>query len=352
VFNTQQGEDGARKNDAAVELVPSAGVQDGVHVRVIGLLALLGCACNGCPEKTAPPPPPLAGTADDGSNVRPVYAPPTGPIPALVSRTCRALHLVPKQRKAACCGESLGIEMTGACEQTLASAVADGAVRLEEAKVGACEAAIEERYQGCEWMGPSWQELPPACRGLIGGTKEPGAACRSSLECIGELRCHGAGPTDQGRCGPAAPVGSLCGTAVDALAVYTRQDDYERTHPSCAAGYCDRNRCQAAIPVGQACVSTPQCGPGARCADRVCAAGERGAAGEGCSGGDCQLGLRCVQSRCLAPKPKGEVCEVVAECQGSCLLDDGGASGVCGMSCDTAPVLKRLSPPIRPKEAS
>lgn len=323
----------------------------GVRSRVTPFSLLLLTAalsgCPGCPDRAAAPDAAPSTSEDEGNNVQPVYGAAEVKVPPLVARVCQALHRIPKERKAACCGESLGIELTGPCEQALAVASNDGAVTLDEAKVAACEAAISAHYQGCDWMGPQWQELPSACRGLYQGNRPAGARCRSSLECVGDLRCLGAGPTDLGQCGPAAAPGTLCGTAVDALAVYTRQDDYERTHPACAQGYCDRNRCQAAKASGVECVASLQCGPGARCAGQVCVSGERGAEGEGCSGADCALGLRCVLGRCTAPKPAGAACTHAGECRGGCLYDDGGASGQCGQSCDTAPILKRLSVPLR-----
>jgi hypothetical protein len=316
-------------------------VDAAMRTRIAIVVLLASAACTKKDEA-----PPKASEASGDPNVKPVYPDSDAPVPPLVQKLCAALHRLPHTRKAECCAESLGIEVTAQCEQTLGAAVRDGAVTLDEAKAQACEAAMIAAYEGCDWMGPNWQRLRAECLGLTTGHKKLLESCRSSLECEGTLRCHGAGPTDVGKCGPAAPVGSLCGTAVDVLGAYARQNDYDLRHPSCADGYCDRNRCQPRLELGAACVSSPQCGPGRRCGESGCVEGEIGQVGESCSGADCAAGLACVFRKCVVPKPAGEPCSRDAECKAACILPDGKTEGVCGKSCDTAPILKRLSKPM------
>jgi hypothetical protein len=254
-------------------------------------------------------------------------------VPPLVARLCEALHTLPRVRWAECCQSTPGTVLTSECTRNVTGAIAGGAIALSEDGVARCEAAMAKVHEGCDWVGPWPRETPAECRSLFRGSRKANDACRSTLECEGSLRCLGVGPTDAGRCGEPPPIGGLCGSAVDALAVYARQDDVDEVHPMCGGGYCDRNRCAPHVELGGKCTASVQCGEG-RCVEGACVADRRGAVGEPCSGGDCQAGLRCVSRACVSPKAAGETCTDDRDCLGGCV------GGVCKMTCES-PAIRR-----------
>jgi hypothetical protein len=274
-------------------------------------------------------------------NVRPVY--PLEVKPSTVAqKLCDALHAIPVTRRAECCKASPGVVLTSECVRNLSAALAQRAVVIDAKDIDACRADMEKAYEGCDWIGPYNRPPPKACLDILHGQLGVSSACRSSLECADGLRCLGVGPTDVGRCGPPSVEGRLCNSAVDPLAVYTRQDDYELHHPACDHGWCDRNRCEAIGREGAECKSNPECGPEARCKDGKCAKGAVAKKGEPCLGGDCTGELRCVQGKCAEPKPLGATCTADPECNAACI------SGKCQTSCNPAPqlppgALKRLN---------
>jgi hypothetical protein len=178
--------------------------------------------------------------------------------------------------------------------------------------------------------------VPAACLGVLKGTLKEGARCRSSLECEGDQRCHGLGPTEAGKCGPPRRAGAGCGSGADPLAAFTRQVDADAAHPACA-GFCAVRRCADLVPAGGACMISAACGPGAMCVSGKCAPGAPPPAGEPCPAGVCAEGARCVKGRCAAPKGEGEPCELDLECRGACNREGAagkpGAAGTCGKRC-------------------
>ncbi|MEQ9499642.1 MAG: hypothetical protein RIT81_22335 [Deltaproteobacteria bacterium] len=320
-----------------------------VSLALCSALALVGCKQTEETAQKDPAAPRDAGqpTADappeEDDEIRPVYPEKIETIPPIVTRLCKALHERPKVRRAECCERKPGVLLTSECERNLAGALLVKGVVLDEAKVEACEAAIETQHEGCDWVAPTPLKTPEACHEFVTGTRQLGQACRSTLECPDGMHCVGGGPTDLGRCGPPAPPRASCNTGVDPLVTYLRQTHVERTRPVCD-GFCDRNRCRAFIEPGGACVSNVQCGPEHRCREGVCAGSALAAEGEPCIGGDCAAGLSCSEKRCVAPKAAGASCSVDSECKSSCI------AGKCKMSCDTAPVLRQLSKPMVPRE--
>jgi hypothetical protein len=293
------------------------------------LLAALLAGCGGCEVKARggpPGPPPATRRADEG--VRPVYAA-QGPSDVRAARLCQALHGLPEERRATCCGARPGLALTDACIGVVSAALGGGALLLDSARLDACIGALERAYGGCAWVGPFGPTFPTECHGLFGGQRGVGETCRSSLECGANFLCAGAGPTDEGRCAPAGGKGSSCSTSVDALATYTRQD-VDGLHPQCQ-GLCRRHRCEDAAPGGGACESSQQCRPGHHCADGLCLLG-LAEQGQRCSGGDCAFGLRCLNGKCFAPQKDGALCSSDFECTGGCLPVAGQRR--CGMRCD------------------
>jgi len=264
--------------------------------------------------------------------VQPVYPITNEPPDPLASKLCEALHGVPQNRKATCCGYSPGFSMVPECTRTLSYALGEKAVTIDPAAVDQCVAALEKAHEGCAWVGPSGVSLPEVCDGLVKGTLDEGKKCRSSLECVDGLRCVGVGPTDAGVCRKPSPSGYPCGIAVDTLAALARQDSFEAKHPECTA-YCAQRRCQDPVPVGKACTSSLECGLGQGCFEGKCA--ERGVAreGEACAKATCAKDLRCIQGKCAQPKDEGAACTLDIECRGGCLKGDAGKGGTCGMKC-------------------
>jgi hypothetical protein len=300
-------------------------------MRSLALLASLALiiSCDRCDEEREGKP--LASAAQTDDSIQPVYPVNPGEVPALVSRLCRAMHELPRKRRAECCKTTVGVLLTGECERNLAGAIAGGGVAIEEERVAACEQGIEAMHAECDWIGPWPALMPSACLGIVRGTRKAGEECRSSLECGGGLRCVGVGPTDPGICGEPPPPGALCGTAVDTLAVYLRQDDVDRRHPACADGFCDRARCVAYAGDGASCKASVQCRSG-RCVEGKCAA--EGIAA--CSGGECAAGLRCISGTCSEPKSIGEPCGDHRECKSACI------SGKCATQCLSPALLRGL----------
>jgi hypothetical protein len=259
--------------------------------------------------------------------VRPVYPPQVTPDP-LAERLCRALHSQIEERRAQCCQTRPAESLYSECVRTLSYSVQKEAIQLLHEEVARCEAGLSAALSGCEWVGPFPPLLPEACQLALRGRLAAAQPCRSSLECQSGQRCRGVGPTQMGVCGPPLPAGERCGVAVDPLAPVTRQE-VDRDHPECA-GFCDRQHvCRPALKLGEACMSSQQCGPGARCGKAGCVRGERGQLGEACSGGDCEPGLRCTGGRCIRPRREGEPCASAFECLGG-----GCTNNRCTRRCD------------------
>lgn len=212
--------------------------------------------------------------AEEDDAVRPVY--PLGafaPDPAVL-RLCGALQEAPQTRLAECRATTPGVLMTSECVRMLSAAMRAGAVTLASSDVDRCVDATNRALAGCEWARAGGPQPPAECDGIVHGTLAVGARCRSSLECLEGLRCHGVGPTNAGQCGAPRDEDGACGASVDSLAAYVRQNDYELRHPECR-GWCNGRRCAAAISRGARCVQSAQCTAGSSCTGRTCAAGWR-----------------------------------------------------------------------------
>ncbi len=316
---------------------------------VVVVTAIAGCPKKGGASQAADAggPPRAAtvdagapGTADDASaheDIQPVYDANTPPTPAAVA-LCDALYTAPAERKAACCKDKPGPSpLARTCAGVLSAALAGKAVTLDEAKAKSCADARARQTEGCAWVGPIPPRTPPECSGLLRGSLDGGAVCRSSLECKDGLRCLGVSPLDTGRCGKPAAAGGRCGGAVDALSIVMPQVDIDREHPSCDRSTCELGVCRAPKNAGDACQANIECGDGNRCDAGKCAAG-RIAAGKPCTRGGCVDGARCANGTCTALNNAGEPCSVDFDCAlGGCAKDPGKAQGVCGMRCSALP---------------
>lgn len=184
--------------------------------------------------------PPASGTAPSiaPADVRPVYG--KAKISPLAERVCHFTQRYPREQRAACSGEAVGVVFDDPCTRMLSAALESGALKPAEGLDGRCVNAIEARYATCDFM--KYESLPPiaACTKLWQGQLAEGAICRSSLECKPGLHCHGAGPSESGVCGAPKATGTSCGGAIDVLASYVPHDEAE--HPECS-GRCVQGRC-------------------------------------------------------------------------------------------------------------
>jgi hypothetical protein len=282
---------------------------------------------------------------EGGDAVRPVYPIDGKPPLPLAEKFCNAARDTPRKRRDACCPDFGSFAPTAECIRTLSAALRSGGVTLADADVEACAAAVTKETEGCDWVTSVGGPTTTACLGIIKGTRQEGALCRSNLECQEGMRCLGLGATRPGKCYPPQPKGGVCNVATDSLSVFTGQDDVERHHPECA-GYCAGRWCQEAPALGGACKNTRMCGPKAYCVTGKCVEGPPPGPGQACTDA-CAPGARCSKGKCLAVKAGGESCEDDAECRGQCERGDGGKTGVCAKQC---PSFSFPKPQAKPKK--
>lgn len=137
------------------------------------------------------------------------------------------------------------------------------------------------------------------CRTL--GTRD--APCRPGVPCDHGLYCQAPGNT----CQPTVPPGSACLTSA-----------------MCDGdGFCTAGTCRALPVAGQPCRNgTPRCAEAAYCSGLVCQA--RQAAGGTCgllASDECQVGLACVNGRCVARGGVDAPCNGTPECLDGLLCD-------------------------------
>jgi hydrogenase/urease accessory protein HupE len=191
-------------------------------------------------QSSSQPPQPASDTAPSiaPSDVRPVYG--KAKISPLAERVCHFTQRYPREQRAQCGGEPVGVVFDDQCTRMLSAALASGAIKPAEGLDGRCVNAIEARYATCDFM--QFKSLPPiaACTDLWEGQLADGAVCRSSLECRRGSHCHGVSSSETGVCGAPKAAGASCGNAIDALASYVPNS--EADHPECS-GRCVQGRC-------------------------------------------------------------------------------------------------------------
>ena len=281
-------------------------------------LAAAGCHSGENPRKTGGRAGAVGPTRQDALGS--IYPPAVPPLP-VARELCDALHAIPAERAAACCGTRPDDGLRDQCVRALSASLRDGAVELDEASVATCRADTERALAGCDWVTPSEPLAPPACQRLLRGKLGAGRVCRSSLECAGRMHCDGLGPTKTGICAEPAALGEVCGSHVDVLATYTLERGLETTHPFCAES-CSlaTHRCEAAPVPG----SSPAGKTGDRCGTTPCAAG-----------------LRCRQGLCVPLAAAGEACVADLDCAAGGCSRHGGGEKTCGAKC--SPSFEALS---------
>ena len=162
------------------------------------------------------------------------------------------------------------------------TAVASDRVRLDDAAVEACAAAL-----AADDCGAVEDLCLPLSRFFV-GTLEDGDACGTAFDC-------------QNVC---VFTGGVCGVCA-ACASNFQCDDGE---------VCDAGICRAPLAAGETCVSgADQCGNDLVCDGQRCVA--RHAAGEPCDDGVCVDGLVCgPAATCAPPAEDGVACTIDAHC--------------------------------------
>jgi hypothetical protein len=252
----------------------------------------------------------------------------------LSRRLCEALHALPAERKAHCCGGKPQQALLEECVTALSRSLAVRALELDPNAVSACVADMRETLTGCDCVTPGQPLTPEACQNLFRGRLAIGAACRSSLECAGALHCEGSTPTHAGRCAAPAPIGAGCGTHIDALASYVLVRGLERTHPFCS-DFCSltSHKCEPIPSEGSPCAASVNCGPEQGCVQGACTSRRGSGADAPCAGASCAPGLRCLEGRCRPFARAGEQCATDFECaHGGCVANLSGDK-VCGAKC-------------------
>jgi hypothetical protein len=308
--------------------------------RIIGalcvafVLAFATARCGSGPAQS--PPQAKDDDREAADDIKSVYPAAFGEPDPRAVRLCDALHGLPERRKAECCGsKSAPGGLTTECVRVVTIALRDKAVTVADAALDRCTADAEQLVRGCDWVTPLAPRAPDSCQAILTGLYSAGAQCRSSLDCEDGLFCRGATPTTTGVCSAPAPAGAACGAPADTLATYVKDTDYVERHRECE-GFCRSGRCADFVGAGGSCSSNVQCGPGAQCLDRTCAARPLPKAGEPCKG-SCADDAACVAGTCIARKAAGEACSSPFECQAACIMKPGEKAGVCGGQCTAFP---------------
>lgn len=313
-----------------------------------GLLSAPGCRSDRDNRAAKPASPDASSRLAGTSSVRERHAngAPENQ-PALAKKLCEALHLLPAQRKAQCCGTQPQRPLLDECARTVAHSLDSRSLELTPSAVEACVTSMQAALTGCDWVTPSQPLTPPACQALFRGKVPVGGACRSSLECEGDQHCSGSSPNRAGVCAPPAGVGASCGTHVDALAAYTLTRDLERSHPFCT-DFCSllSHKCEAPPAEGARCAASVNCAKGHTCVQGACSAAPRRQRGQSCKGTNCEGGLRCVDGSCRELSRAGQPCKTDFDCAtGGCLAAPNGAA-TCGAKCSVSlAALKSTSGP-------
>ncbi|MBI4819377.1 MAG: hypothetical protein HY791_24110 [Deltaproteobacteria bacterium] len=257
--------------------------------------------------------------------------------PKTAEEFCRAIG-IRDEKKAECCRTSEQ-DLEAECIRILSPSTESRAVSIDPRGLEDCSKKLIELTADCDFVTPRRMALPAECRRVLRGQLEAGDSCRSNLECKAGLTCRNLAPTRPGACGPAAPLGSGCGSGPDPLAatIGVTLGGHDDEHRECQ-GRCVRGGCSAELLPGAACTSSLGCQVGAHCALGTCTEGEFAKLGAPCTD-DCEPGSICLEGRCIAQKGAGESCEFDGECRrGACVPSDGGQR--CGARCGAG-----LSPP-------
>ena len=192
------------------------------------------------------------------------------------------------------------------CKASLASSIGGGLVKFDPKAARACVEATYAAFapSDLDAEGRLAAAQAAACKPVLTGSVEQGAACTGDLECKAGLSCRGTQRAT--RCEPPASGGDACGIAIDLLQPSADIGPYQpylgetHLHDGCAEGFsCNilLNRCDPLGKKGDKCGLLDPCGPKLMCRFAVCTDERGGEEGEPCtsdtSGNDCRAGLAC-----------------------------------------------------------
>jgi hypothetical protein len=150
---------------------------------------------------------------------------------------CVWLNRMPRERRARCAGEPVGVTLERACTHSLVAAFERGTIALDPEAHTRC---IEQQRARATDCGVA-DAAAVSCDAVWHGQLVAGASCRSSLECADGLHCDGVlGPLSPGVCRAPQVAGAACGDGIDALTVYLPQA--APRHSECA-GRCLQGTC-------------------------------------------------------------------------------------------------------------
>ncbi len=318
----------------------SSKMEEVAHASLWLAVLAISAGSAGCKRENkvgVAPAPPDAGWVIPNSSMpqqlqTSVYPSSVPPHP-LAEELCAALHRQPGKRVAECCGGDVSEFLMLECNRLLAASLHTGLVTLDAGAVAHCAVETAATLAGCDWVTPSQPRAAAACQGIIKGTLAEGKVCRSSLDCVGNLHCDGAGPTRTGLCAPPQPSGASCGGGVDALAAYTGQRDLDTSRPPCAE-FCSlqTHKCQPWAEPGDACFTNLSCAANQACVSGKCKVAPRSKVGQPCTSVLCDAGLLCISGTCVALKKTGEPCRTDFDCAvGGCQKESGELR--CGKKC-------------------
>lgn len=243
------------------------------------------------------------------------------------------------------------------CTTSLGKSVESGRVTFVPAAAATCEANVRAEIDArtCPEVlhTPSNQEPKSifkdaaGCSEMLVGRQPADAPCANDYECLDGLTCIGWTSTTDGTCKAPPGEGALCGYALPDGGGFIELVRWGfGTHPRCAAGfYCQstalqQGTCQPSKIAGETCGSDDECADGLRCHVGQCGTGQPVPAGAPCERkSDCQDRLYCKSvdgGRVCAPRGvAGTPCTSAlgSECEGACVIPDGGGGGSCVSYC-------------------
>ncbi len=244
-----------------------------------------------------------------------------------------------------------------ACSTNLGKSVASGRASLDSASASSCAANMQALLASevCPDTARSASNQPTTslfhdaggCATAIVGHQAAGAPCADDYECQDGLTCVGWTSKSDGTCMAPPAVGKPCGNDVpDGSAFVDLLLWGFGTHPRCATGgYCattavKQGACTATKGADASCFSMVECSDGLRCQLGTCNSGGPVAEGAPCvRSSDCQDRLYCKThdggATCQKHEAAGTPCgsSLGSECQGACVVPDGGSSGSCVAFC-------------------
>jgi hypothetical protein len=243
------------------------------------------------------------------------------------------------------------------CTEMLGKSVATGRATFVASAAATCTANVSAYVEGrtCPDVLHSPTNQPaddifkgePGCSEVIAGAQGADAPCSNDYECVDGLTCIGYTAESDGACKPPPGEAAICGNGIPDGSGFV---DIFRwgfgTHPRCAPGFhcagtaLQQGTCKPLVPASGACNDNDDCAEGLRCQVGVCGTAGPAPANAPCDrNSDCQDRHYCKSVDggyvCAPREAAGTPCKSAlgSECQGTCLVPDGGSSGSCVAYC-------------------